>query len=82
MKSSGARWTAEEDAIIAEIREDDVRRTMFEKVNGAKRILKNRSAAAITQRMYKVKTLKNVPTKGVKNILRVELAKDHIKLFF
>lgn len=82
MKSSYKRWTAEEDAIIAEIKADDVRRTLFEKVNGAKRALKERSVGAITQRMYKVKTLKSVPTKGVKNILRVELAKDHIKLFF
>lgn len=82
MKSSGARWTPEEDAIIAEIKADDVRRTMFEKINGAKRVLKNRSVGAITQRMYKVGTQKLIPTKGVKNILRVELAKDHIKLFF
>ena len=82
MQTRRKRWTPEEDAIIMDIKSSSVKSTRFKLINGAKRMLKGRTAGAIAQRMYKVSAQQVVETKGAKTAFKVKVEKDHIKIYF
>ena len=85
MQTKRKRWTPEEDAVIMDIKSSSVKSTRFKLINGAKRVLKGRTAGAIAQRLYKVgniSTEKVLKGKGLNSTLMVKVEKDHIRIYF
>ena len=69
------KWTEKEDTALLQV-VSAKGGSLLSKIEKSKNMFKGRSVMAVYQRACKKKN------SSLKNVLKVEVAKDHIKLFF